>query len=473
MDLKIAHGPQLENLATVNVILGKNGCGKSTLLKNLDQIITQSGDNSAAKYITPERGGVLRYDPNVDNNVTNAGGWLQNTRRNNRFDQFRQQTMVLYRQLELLVLREIDLDRSKKERFSDTIESINALLENVKIEPRNADFRIVTRADGKEVSADQISSGESELIGLAIECLTYARDCKQRTSPGYLLLDEPDVHLHPDLQARLAELILKLSEDGKMRVLVATHSTALAAALATQATHFCFMQKRQSTLTFKPASECMRRVIPVFGAHPLSSIFNASRLLLVEGEDDVRIWQRAIRVSGGRLKLYPVETGGDGQLDRYERETAEIVSSIYDRPTAFSIRDGDNTPESTLSAVGPVKRFKLSCRAAENLLLTDDVLSILECPWSTVAERMEAWIASNPQHVHAEHMKAFRSGGFQRRIHNLKDIRNDLLAIIGTSKSWEDAVGIAIGRMRIVDTPSEHSLQRYLGADLCLTILNY
>ena len=70
------------------------------------------------------------------------------------------------------------------------------------------------------------------------------------------------------------------------------------------------------------------------------------------------------------------------------------------------------------------------------------------------------------------YMLSFKEGGFIRMTHDLKEIRNDLLGIIGTTKSWEDAVGIAIGHLKLSSVPTEHSLQRYLGQDLCTSILN-
>jgi hypothetical protein len=66
------------------------------------------------KYISPERGGTLKYDPNVDNNISTNQGWLQNTRRQNRFEQFRQQSAAQFRSLEVLILREIERDAEKR-----------------------------------------------------------------------------------------------------------------------------------------------------------------------------------------------------------------------------------------------------------------------------------------------------------------------------------------------------------------------
>jgi len=49
----------------INFLLGKNGCGKSTVLRRLDEKLRQNGD-WFVKYITPERGGALKYNANVD-----------------------------------------------------------------------------------------------------------------------------------------------------------------------------------------------------------------------------------------------------------------------------------------------------------------------------------------------------------------------------------------------------------------------
>jgi ABC-type cobalamin/Fe3+-siderophores transport system ATPase subunit len=52
------------------IILGKNGSGKSTLLRSLDR------NDPAVKYITPERGGTLKYEPSIDNNIQQNINWL-------------------------------------------------------------------------------------------------------------------------------------------------------------------------------------------------------------------------------------------------------------------------------------------------------------------------------------------------------------------------------------------------------------
>jgi hypothetical protein len=94
----------------INFLLGKNGAGKSRALRALDQKFHR--DNTwFCRYITPERGGTLSYNPNVDANVLGSQGWLGDTRRRNRSEQFREQTVSQYRNLELAILREIEKNR--------------------------------------------------------------------------------------------------------------------------------------------------------------------------------------------------------------------------------------------------------------------------------------------------------------------------------------------------------------------------
>jgi ABC-type cobalamin/Fe3+-siderophores transport system ATPase subunit len=43
-------------------------------------------------------------------------------------------------------------------------------------------------------------------------------------SPGILLIDEPDIHLHPDVQERLVSELVKVARERDMRILLTTHS---------------------------------------------------------------------------------------------------------------------------------------------------------------------------------------------------------------------------------------------------------
>lgn len=329
----------LTNLSKINIVLGKNGCGKSTLLKNIDRKMTAKNAGEI-NYVTPERGGFLLYDPNLELNAANIPTYTKDSKRNNQWADFKKYSVTQYRKLEMLALCEIESNFALRQdlnyNFDSVIDKINFLLTNVRIErtPRG-DFEIFTKDDGVKIESHKISSGESELISLAIECLVFEKAC-DATKENFLILDEPDVHLHPDLQSSFISFLIDLLQTNKFSIIIATHSTAILGALFNYPeARFCILTNKSSTASFKPINEMWQNILPIFGAHPLSNLFNQSPIILLEGEDDVRVFQQAIRSSNGLLKLYPCSVDGIGNLSNYENSVIEILSGVYDNTWAF------------------------------------------------------------------------------------------------------------------------------------------
>lgn len=179
-----------------------------------------------------------------------------------------------------------------------------------------------------------------------------------------MLIDEPDVHLHPDLQDRLAAFIVAALEGTNIRVLLATHSTALVAGLSARAPlQICFMKRGQTNLAFRAISEIDRAILRIFGAHPLSALFTKTPLLLVEGTDEERIWTQAVRSSQGAIHFQVCEVGGKGNFPVYESEVNDLLGAVYDNAVAYSLRDRDDDQE-ILQDKDRVVRCRLSCRAS-------------------------------------------------------------------------------------------------------------
>lgn len=337
-------GYQLKNIGKINIVLGKNGCGKSTLLKQLSRNI-DTNLYGKIKYITPERGGNLVYEPNIDHNISTNVSWLNDTRYVNRLENFRQQSVAQFRNLELLFHREVEVSKELRSDFNYTFDlyfnKLNKLLDNIEVKRSGSIFKIYKKGTDQELNPNEISSGESELISLGIECLVFEKECNKEKQ-NILFLDEPDVHLHPDLQARLCNFIRELVSNKNAIIFLATHSTAILGALEDfEGTHIEFMIAGQKELNFKKISDEYRKILPIFGAHPLSNLFNQSPILLVEGEDDERIWQQAIRTSNKKLKLYPCSTDGISNMPAYEQDVEQIIMAVYDDASAFSLRDKD------------------------------------------------------------------------------------------------------------------------------------
>ncbi len=459
----------------INFLLGKNGCGKSTLLRELDAQLSGKPE-WIVKYITPERGGSLTYSAGIEQNVQNDANWTKNTRRRNRFDQFREQTVSHFRNLEMFVLREIEKNAALRNNHAYTFESvvaqINVLLPMVALHRSGAGFEIHNKSNEATIQAEAISSGESEAIALAIEALVFSRECHAREN-RLLLLDEPDVHLHPDLQTRYIRFVENLAKEKDFKVLIATHSTAIVGSVQDRTQcQLAFMPLvRGAEIEFSPIDEIVTSVIPIFGPHPLSNLFNESPILLVEGDDDKRIWDQVVRSTEGHIALSPCPTGSIDKMTQWESWLVQTLPSLYDEPKAYSLRDRDAV-DGEIDDRPPITRFRLACRASENMILADDTLTLAGTTWDAVVDDAQKWMGTYGNHASFAAMKAFADSGFDRLNADIKDVRNVLLALLGVSKPWEVLVGQAIATLASGKTQDgNHSLKAYLGKKLCLELL--
>ncbi len=479
MDINNINGYTLKSLNKINILLGKNGSGKSTLLRQVEQNLVSNDDRfGKTRYVTPERGGALVYEAGIEQSIGSDINWLGNQNRKNQNTQFRQQSVAQFRRLKELVLEEIEQDATKRAnleyKFDLYVDKVNSLLDNIKIQRYNSTFRIFKKGTEDTIEPASISSGESELISLGIECLTFDKESVP-DKENVLFLDEPDVHLHPDLQARLVSFLKQIVDEGQFTVVIATHSTAILGELSGyENASIAFIKAREKETEFKPINAIYKKVLPVFGAHPLSNLFNEAPILLVEGEDDERIWQQAVRTSVGKIKVYPCSCEGVQQLIDFEEEARKIINAVYDNPKAYSLRDKDDNPEE-IDDLPPVTRFRLSCRSAENILLTDEVLSSLDTNWDQVKQKIDEWLASNPDHVKYEALKSFKDAGLDRKNSDIKEIRMLLIgAVIGSNKPWEVAVGQKIGELKVKDDTDfvlEGSIFNFLGEKLSKKII--
>lgn len=451
------------NAKKINTLLGKNGSGKSTLLTTLESHYENNNDYNV-KYITPERAGTLKYEPNVERNIENSENWLANDRRKNQTTQFKQQSISQYRKLQLLYFQELDQSMEQRRNENHTFEKvilgkINSLLENIEVKPTTNGIETFAKGTENKIPTEEISSGEAELISLAIECLVFAKE-SDSTRHNILLLDEPDVHLHPDLQYKLGLFLKVLVDEYELLIFIATHSTAFVGAFTDYAeSTFGLVTFNQKEIEFNGINEVYKKILPVFGAHPLSNLFNKSPIFLVEGEDDLRIWQQAIRTSQGQLQIYPVDIDGIDHFSEYETRVVEIINAIYDSPIAYSLRDRDEIND-TIGDIPPLKRYRLNCRAAENLILTDEVLESLGVNWDDLKLRLDQWIQNRSDHPKFNKMKEFKDSGYDRLSFNLKEIRNILIGETGSSKPWEVAVGQILGRLVIGGLPKDFSINK-------------
>jgi hypothetical protein len=112
-----------------------------------------------------------------------------------------------------------------------------------------------------------------------------------------------------------------------------------------------------------------------------------------------------------------------------------------------------------------VVRARLNCYAAENLILSDDVLASLGTSWPELQSKISEWLQNTADHPKRSKMLLFAKT-FDRRNFKVKDLEVTFLHLIGRSKPWEVAVGQAIAEIGPASDRNEGSLADFLGVKI-------
>lgn len=461
---------KIENPSRLNIIVGRNGSGKSRFLREISKL--RDDPNHLVRYISPERGGPFEHEPGVESAIRSDNNWLEKSRSTNQSSSFKQVSAFRIKELAMLFAVRIESDNELRKDLdktfvSEQLSKINRMLSNVIINREGAQEFFLTNHDGVKIKSEGLSSGESEILSMSVEILHFFAHCKPEKI-NILLLDEPDAHLHPDLQARLARFLIREIDDllpeikSKVFICIATHSTPLICELSNYSECTIGTKNFESTTISQSAiSKNMKKMAPFFG-HPLSKIISNDIPLIIEGEDDERIWQQASRTAKGRLKIFPILAEGTSQQTSLENDCDSLMRSIYDDPLAISIRDGDGSDEK-LQKIGCVIRFRLQCYAAENLLLTDDVLKSFGIDWIEFKYRTNSWCKANSDHKYTNELIRLIDSDTRLRNNKIKNIRQLIPAILESKKPWEVHVGQTLGRIDNSSGSNSHSLVEYVG----------
>ncbi|MEX3982570.1 AAA family ATPase [Paraburkholderia sp. EG287A] len=116
------------------------------------------------------------------------------------------------------VLFRICKDPEKLTRFHEVIASVfPGLTISSAFDPDSHLYIDITVHQGdRTVPLEMVGTGVLQAMQLVAYVTAY--------NPALLLLDEPDSHLHPSNQKLLASTLQKIAEDGRTRIVLATHS---------------------------------------------------------------------------------------------------------------------------------------------------------------------------------------------------------------------------------------------------------
>lgn len=309
---------------SVTVIIGPNGAGKTQLLRALKEVLAPHAAGKRVRYLSAGRAWHLEqyrsdYDghragrPNYEN--ANYGGVNDSSRRHNY--------ETLQGDFQTLALRPDILIKVRERLRKLFARDLNIRWDagNLKIE-----FLRANVAGGPYSSARE-ASGLLHLVGL----LSAVYD----DEVGVLLIDEPEVSLHPQLQSFLLREIESVAaapsqNTNKKLVILATHSTEFVRIESPdQLPHlvFCYDPDDQPVQVDPQAGELKSRkifsLIARMGQEHKLCFFSATPLL-IEGPSDAII----CNALANRLDIN-LEAGGAQMLPVIGKGQISVVNKLF------------------------------------------------------------------------------------------------------------------------------------------------
>jgi len=133
---------------------------------------------------------------------------------------------------------------------------------------------------GHEKPIFLFSSGEKGLIQLIFAI--FGRDIRH----GAMIIDEPEAHIHPQLQQKIIEIMKKAISDLDMQFIVATHSPIFVNKDTIESVYRFYKKNNFTKVIRNQVTVSERDLIQILNYTNSSKIFFVDKVVLVEGDSD-------------------------------------------------------------------------------------------------------------------------------------------------------------------------------------------
>lgn len=194
-----------------------------------------------------------------------------------------------------------------------------------------------------------------------------------------IILDEPDVYMHPDLQRKL----LKYVRRNFQQVIIATHSIEIISEVDPE--NILNVTNKQKKLKYTLNLPKLQGVVDEIGSiqnMSLIRLFTYKKLLFLEGNDMFllkKFYEKLYPDSDFSIdNIFYEKIGGFSNLEKYNK-VAELFSKIDSNISVISVLDRDYYPESYLDLIRDktsdvIKLHIWTKKEFENYLLVPEVL---------------------------------------------------------------------------------------------------
>lgn len=224
--------------------------------------------------------------------------------------------------------------------------------------------------NSKPLDFQLLSSGEKEVVTMVFE-LAY-----KEISHSVIIIDEPELHLHPSLTFRFIETLKGLG-DGTNQIILFTHSADLISSYYSTGNVFLIdsnsNEENQAYLLSK-LNEKHSEIARVASAN-LGMFAVGKKLILVEGKTDHLIYSKITQSFFSDFHIIPVNSVEN--ILALKAVISELDNSIFGIKL-FLIRDRDGLSDTIISSLEKNPRFRCIPRQhIENYFFDTEILSII------------------------------------------------------------------------------------------------
>jgi putative ATP-dependent endonuclease of OLD family len=187
------------------------------------------------------------------------------------------------------------------------------------VDPMTNRYDVMLTKQGTTFLADNASSGEKELLTYLFA--VYALNVRD----ALIVVDEPEVHLHPKWQALVLSLFERLSRETGNQFLLATHSPVFVAPTSIQYVSRVYSEKQQSRIVRLNSASLpdARHLFAIVNSQNNERIFFADLVVLVEGMSDKLVFEKLLEwfsvEKAASVIIEIVSVGGKAQFKQYTK----------------------------------------------------------------------------------------------------------------------------------------------------------
>lgn len=197
------------------------------------------------------------------------------------------------------------------------------------VDPLNNTYQgKILKQNGDSLEVSKASSGEKEVLNLLLGVFAF------NIKNGIIIIDEPELHLHPKWQITLLELFTELSRDRGIQFFLSTHSPHFVTQKSIKSVCRIFLKEGQSRVCMPgELNETEKDLYQFIDVLNNTKVFFADKVILVEGTVDQIIFDSILNGIQSEKRNNEVieilDIAGKNNLNKFQRFLRKWAIQCY------------------------------------------------------------------------------------------------------------------------------------------------